>query len=63
LTPDPSQRITWAQIYDHPLIKKNEKGVGFIYGQENNRNLEDNKNFYEKDKNSKKGYLYPELNN
>lgn len=35
--------------------------MGFVYGNENNNNLSDNKNFYEKNKQPNKKFMYPEL--
>lgn len=43
LTVDPRKRITWIQIYDHPLIKKDEK---MIYGLTSAIMFKDNRNFY-----------------
>lgn len=28
---DPKQRITWGQMYDHPLIKKYEKAPNLTF--------------------------------
>lgn len=60
LTVDSRKRISWAQIYQHPLLNKKENA--FIYGTLQSKiNIDQNKQFYEQhqlDKNN-----YPDLNN
>ena len=46
LTVNPKARISWKEIYDHPLIKESEK---IIYGLTSKLRVKDNRDFYEKD--------------
>ena len=61
LTVDPKRRISWAEIYDHPLMNKKENA--FIYGTLKSKiSMNENKNFYKKNQLPEKNN-YPDLNN
>lgn len=48
LTIEPRNRISWVEIYSHPLIQ-NKNDAAFIYGTIKSKiSLGENKNFYEK---------------
>ena len=46
LTVDPKKRIRWQEIYDHPLLAKQEPN--FLYGLKSRVCINDNRNFYNK---------------
>ena len=46
LTVNPKNRISWKEIYDHPLIKEAEK---IIYGLTSKLRVNDNRIFYERE--------------
>jgi serine/threonine protein kinase len=55
---DPRKRISWVEIYSHPLLEK--KNDNFIYGTLKSKiSLGENKNFYEKNNLPKSPY--PEI--
>jgi serine/threonine protein kinase len=58
LTIDPRDRISWSQIYEHPLIKEVDK---MIYELSSLR-VSANKDFYKKGVEVNKDYIYVERN-
>ena len=47
MTVDPKKRISWSEIYEHPLLQKNE--AGFIYGTLKSKiSMNGNADFYRK---------------
>ena len=57
LTYEPKRRIQWKEIYDHPLIKEEEK---IVYGLASKLKVNDNKNFYARDVKLDENLMYPE---
>lgn len=59
LTVDPKKRISWAEIYEHPLLGK--KDAGFIYGTLKSKiSMNGNMNFYRNTKLPEKN-IYPDI--
>ena len=56
LTYEPKKRIQWKEVYDHPLIKEEEK---IVYGLTSKLRVSDNKNFYERDLKLDDDMVYP----
>lgn len=47
LTVDPKKRISWREVYDHPLLTKSDGK--FIYGGLKSKiSINSNKNYYDK---------------
>ena len=59
LTVDPKKRISWQEIYDHPLLVKKE--ANFIYGTLKSKiSMNGNKDFYRKTQLPQKN-MYPDI--